>query len=104
MRNIRKGDQIKVISGNERGQEGEVLQVNPKTDRILVRGINLTKRHQRPTARQREGGIIEREGPIHISNVLLICPECDSPARIGFKRDEDGEKMRVCRQCGEMFD
>ena len=104
MRTVRKGDQVKVIAGNERGKEGEVLQVFVKQDRILVRGINFTKRHQRPTARQREGGIIEREGSIHISNVLVICPECDRPTRVGFKRTEDGAKMRVCRQCGEVFD
>jgi len=104
MRTVRKGDQVKVIAGNERGKEGEVLQVFVKQDRILVRGINFTKRHQRPTARQREGGIIEREGSIHISNVLVICPECDRPTRVGFRRTEDGAKMRVCRQCGEVFD
>ncbi|HEY5596062.1 MAG TPA: 50S ribosomal protein L24 [Candidatus Bipolaricaulota bacterium] len=104
MRTVRKGDQVKVIAGNERGKEGEVLQVFVKQDRILVRGINFTKRHQRPTARQREGGIIEREGSIHISNVLVICPECDRPTRVGFRRTEDGTKMRVCRQCGEVFD
>lgn len=104
MRTVRKGDQVKVIAGNERGKEGEVLQVFVKQDRILVRGINFTKRHQRPTARQREGGIIEREGSIHVSNVLVICPECDRPTRVGFRRTEDGAKMRVCRQCGEVFD
>lgn len=104
MRFVRKGDQVKVIAGNERGKEGEVLQVYPKEGRILVRGVNLTKRHQRPSARQREGGIIEREGPIHLSNVMVICPECDRPTRVGFKLDEDGNKMRLCRQCGEMFD
>ncbi len=104
MRNVKRGDQVKVIAGNERGKEGEVLHVYPKTDRILVRGINLTKRHQRPSARQREGGIIEREGTIHLSNVMVICPECDRPARVGFKRDEDGFKTRICRKCGEMFE
>lgn len=104
MRHVRKGDQVKVIAGNERGKEGEVLQVDPQAGRILVRGVNFTKRHQRPTARQREGGIIEREGPIHISNVLVICPECDRPTRVGFERDEEGQKLRVCRQCGEMFE
>ena len=104
MRTVRKGDQVKVITGNERGKEGEVLQVLVKQDRILVRGINFTKRHQRPTARQREGGIIEREGSIHVSNVLVICPECDRPTRVGFRSTDDGAKMRVCRQCGEVFD
>jgi len=104
MQAIRKGDQVKVIAGNDRGKEGEVLQVSPKESRILVRGVNVIKRHQRPTSRQREGGIVEREAQIHVSNALVICPECDHPTRVGFQRDEDGVKMRVCRQCGEMFD
>lgn len=104
MRRLRKGDQVKVISGNERGKEGEVLEVITDKDRVLIRGVNFVKRHQRPTARQREGGIIEREGAIHISNVMVICPECDRPARIGFKLNEDGEKMRLCRKCEEMFE
>ncbi len=104
MRTVRKGDQVKVIAGNERGKEGEVLQVITQKNRILIRGVNLTKRHQRPTARQREGGIIEREGSIHISNVLIICPECDQPTRVGFKQNDDGIKVRICRKCGEEFE
>jgi large subunit ribosomal protein L24 len=104
MRTVRKGDQVKVISGNDRGKEGEVLQVVPGRDRVLVRGVNIQKRHQRPSARQREGGIIEREGLLHISNVMVVCPECDEPARVGFKRNDDGEKMRLCRSCGEEFE
>jgi len=104
MRTVRKGDQVKVIAGNERGKEGEVLQVITQKNRILIRGINLTKRHQRPTARQREGGIIEREGSIHISNVLIICPECDQPTRVGFKQNDEGIKVRTCRKCGEEFE
>ena len=104
MRTVRKGDQVRVIAGNERGKEGEVLSVSTQHERVLVRGINLRKRHQRPTARQREGGIIERESPIHISNVQLLCPECDRPTRVGFKRLEDGGKVRVCRKCNEEFE
>lgn len=100
---IHRGDMVKVIAGNDRGKEGEVLQVFPKESRIIVKGVRMVTRHQRPTARQREGGIIEREGKIHVSNVLLICPECDRPTRVGFKSDEGGEKLRVCRQCGEAF-
>ena len=104
MRTVKKGDQVKVISGNDRGKEGEVLQVIPDRDRVLVRGVNVRKRHQRPTARQREGGIIERESTVHVSNVMVVCPECDEPARIGFKRNDDGEKVRLCRSCGEEFE
>lgn len=102
MRKIRKEDVVRVIRGNDRGKEGEVLKVLPKESRIIVKGVNMLTRHQRPTARQREGGIIEREGPIHISNVLLICPECDRPTRVGFKLRE-GEKLRACKQCGATF-
>jgi large subunit ribosomal protein L24 len=102
MRRIKKGDIVRVISGNDRGKEGEVLKVFPKEDKILVRGVNIITKHQRPTARQREGGIIEREGKIHLSNVLPICPECDSPTRVGFATLEE-EKVRVCKRCGETF-
>lgn len=103
MRKIRKEDIVRVITGNDRGKEGEVLKVLPKEHKIIVKGVNMLTRHQRPTARQREGGIIEREGPIHMSNVLLICPECDRPTRVGFKLTE-GEKLRACKQCGATFD
>jgi len=100
---IRKEDVVRVIAGNDRGKEGEVLKVLPQENRIIVKGVNMLTRHQRPTTRQREGGIIEREGPIDISNVLLICPECDRPTRVGFKIT-DNEKLRACKQCGATFD
>lgn len=104
MLKVKKGDIVKVIAGNYRGQRGEVLKVFPKDQRLIVKGINIIKRHQRPTARQREGGIIEREGPIHLSNVLVICPACDRPTRVGFTSNEVGEKMRVCKQCHGTFE
>ncbi len=103
MRKVRKGDLVKVISGRDRGRIGEVLRVFPKEDRIIVKGVHMIKRHQRPTARQREGGIIEQEGKIHISNVMLICPECDTPTRVGFEITPDGEKLRRCKRCGKAF-
>lgn len=103
MRKVRKGDLVKVISGRDRGRIGEVLRVFPKEDRIIVKGVHMIKRHQRPTARQREGGIIEQEGKIHISNVMLICPECDTPTRVGFEITPDGEKLRRCKHCGKTF-
>lgn len=103
MRKVKVGDLVKVISGNDRGKEGEVLRVYPSEDRIVVENINMITRHQRPTARLREGGIIEQEGPIHISNVLPICPECRRPTRVGFKILENEEKLRQCTKCGESF-
>lgn len=101
---VHKGDIVKVISGNDRGKRGEVMKVNRDDERIIVKGVNIITRHQRPTARQREGGIIEREGTIHSSNVLVVCPNCDTPTRIGFHITEAGEKLRVCKKCNEEFD
>ncbi len=103
MRKVKKGDRVKVTAGNDRGKEGEVLKVFPGEDEIVVENINMITRHQRPTARQREGGIIEQEGPIHISDVLPICPECKKPTRVGFKILENGEKLRLCKKCGQSF-
>lgn len=103
MKKVRKGDLVKVNVGADRGRVGEILRVFPQEDRIIVKGVNMVKRHRRPTARQREGGIIEQEGKIHISDVMVICPECDTPTRIGFEFSADGEKLRKCKQCGRSF-
>lgn len=103
MRKVRKGDLVKVVAGRDRGKVGEVLRVFPAEDRIIVRGVHMVKRYQRPTARQREGGIIEQEGKLALSNVLLICPECDAPTRVGFALSPEGEKVRKCKQCGRTF-
>jgi large subunit ribosomal protein L24 len=104
MLKVKKGDIVKVIAGNDRGKRGEVMRIFPQEQRVIVKGVNIITKHQRPTARQREGGIIEREAPIHISNVLVICPVCDRPTRVGFTFTETGEKLRVCKQCGESFE
>lgn len=104
MLKVKKGDVVKVIAGNDRGKRGEVLKVLREQERLIVKGVNIITRHQRPTARQREGGIIEREGTIHLSNVLVICPSCDRPTRVGFQVSEAGEKMRVCKQCHGTFE
>lgn len=103
MRKVKKGDRVRVIAGNDRGKEGEVLKVFPNEDKIVVENINMITRHQRPTSRQREGGIIEQEGSIRISNVLPVCPECKKPTRIGFRLLKTGEKVRECKKCGESF-
>lgn len=103
MRKVKKGDRVKITAGNDRGKEGEVLKVFPAEDKVVVENINMITRHQRPTARQREGGIIEQEGSVHVSNVLPICPECGKPTRAGFKILENGEKLRLCKKCGQSF-
>ena len=102
MRSVRKGDRVKVIAGNDRGKIGKVLVVYPERDRIVVENIHMITKHQRATQSLREPGIVEREGTIHMSNVLPICPGCGLPTRVGFKT-VDGEKMRRCNQCGETF-
>ncbi|UCF10465.1 MAG: 50S ribosomal protein L24 [Candidatus Bipolaricaulota bacterium] len=102
MHKIRKGDRVKVIAGNDRGKTGKVMVVYPERDRVIVENINMITKHQRATQTLREPGIIKREGTIHISNVLPICPECDVPTRVGFSI-VDGVKMRRCKKCGEIF-
>jgi len=101
---VRRGDLVGVIAGKERGKRGKVLRVLPDRDRVIVEHVNMIKRHQRPTQKLRQGGIIEREGPIHLSNVLLICPRCDRPVRTGVKVLADGRKLRACKRCGEPID
>jgi large subunit ribosomal protein L24 len=100
---IRRGDTVEVKSGREKGQRGEVLRVIPKASRLLVQGIAMRKKHQRQIqtgGRTMSPGIIHFEAPIHISNVQLVCPNCDETTRVGILR-EDGVRKRICKKCGE---
>ena len=101
---IRRGDTVAVMAGKERGKRGKVLRVLRDTGRVLVEKVNMVKRHQRPTQKVRQGGIIERENPLALSNVLVVCGRCDRPVRTGIKVLTDGRKLRVCRRCGEAVD
>jgi len=104
---IKKGNTVEIISGNDRGLRGTVQWMYPQEERVIVSGINIVKKHQRPMRAGRaqvQPGIIEFEAPIHISNVMLVCPRCDQRTRVGFVRREDGSKARVCKQCGEVID
>jgi len=101
---VRRGDTVAVIAGRERGKRGKVLRVLPDDGRVLVEKVNMIKKHQRPTQKLRQGGIIEREGFFALSNVLLVCARCDRPSRSGIKILADGRKIRVCRRCGESID
>ncbi|MCL6471725.1 MAG: 50S ribosomal protein L24 [Firmicutes bacterium] len=96
---IKKGDRVEVIAGKDKGKKGKVLVVQPKKGRVVVEGINMVKRHMRPTQKVPQGGIQEREAPIHVSNVQVICPGCGQPTRIGHRITESGVKVRVCRKC-----
>ena len=98
---LRKGDQVKVIAGRDKGKSGKVLSVNQEKSRCTVERVNLLKRHTRPNpAKNIKGGIVEREGPIHISNLQLICSSCGRPTRMAHQFLADGSKVRACRRCG----
>jgi len=101
---IRKNDTVLVIAGKDRGKKGKVRFAYPKEKRLLVEGINFIKRHSRATGAVRQAGIIEREAPIQVSDVMLLCSKCNHPARVGFRFLADGKKVRVCRSCGEVID
>ncbi|MBI2160914.1 MAG: 50S ribosomal protein L24 [Candidatus Rokubacteria bacterium] len=101
---VRRGDPVAVIAGKERGKRGKVLRVLAADGRVLIEHVNMIKKHQRPTQKLRQGGIIEREGPLALSNVLLVCGRCDKPVRTGIKVLADGRKLRVCKRCGEPVD
>ena len=97
---IKKGDTVKVLSGNDKGKTGEVLEVMPKTQKVVVKGINMKTKHVKPRRQGEEGGIITREFPIHICKLSVVCPKCGKAVRIGFEMDKDN-KVRVCKSCGE---
>ena len=102
---IRKGDTVEVISGDDRGARGSVHRVMPRQQRLVVSGVNMVKKHQRRTGDVRtQFGIIEREAPIHVSNVALVCPRCNAASRVGYQVMEDGTKVRVCRKCHEAIE
>ena len=101
-RKIKKGDKVVVLTGRSKGQTGKVLNVNPTENRALVQGVNMVKRHQRPTQAS-EGGIVEKEAPIHLSNIAMIDPKDDKATRVGFK-DVDGQKVRYAKRSGEALD
>jgi large subunit ribosomal protein L24 len=104
MSHVRRGDTVAVIAGRERGKRGKVLRVLPEAGRVVVEKVNMMKKHQRPTQKLRQGGIIEREAALSLSNVLLVCGRCDKASRAGIKVLGDGRKVRVCRRCGETID
>jgi large subunit ribosomal protein L24 len=101
---IKKNDKVIVLSGKEKGKIGTVLNIDLKKQRLIVEKVNMVKRHSKPSQKAAQGGIIEKEAPLHISNVILICNKCAEPTRIGNRRLEDGSKMRVCKKCNEPVD
>jgi large subunit ribosomal protein L24 len=98
--NIRKGDRVRVLTGKDRGKEGEVMRAIPAAGKVIVEGVNIARKHQRPTRATQQGGIIDRDMPLPVSNVALVCPSCGKPTRVGYKIDASGQKARVCKRCG----
>ena len=96
---IKKGDTVKVLSGKDKGKTGEVLEILPKTNKIVVKGINIIKKHTKPRKQGEEGGILSMEGAIHVAKVNVVCPKCGKATKIGYS-EEKGEKVRVCKKCG----
>ncbi len=101
--NIRKDDTVLVLTGKYKGKKGKVLRAMPAEGRVIVVGVNMRKKHQKPTKDMQQGGIVEAEGPIDVSNVMLVCPRCSKPTRLSFKVSGMG-KVRVCQKCGEAID
>jgi large subunit ribosomal protein L24 len=101
---IRKGDRVVVVTGSDRGKQGEVLQVLPKENRAVVQGVNVAKHHTKPKGMGQQGGIVEKEATIHLSNIKLLDPKTDKPTRIGFKVLENGAKVRVAKATGNVIE
>ncbi len=105
---VHKNDSVVVIAGNYLGKSGKVLKVFREKTRVIIEGVNIIKRHTRPSQKNPQGGIVQKEAPIHISNVMVVCPKCNTPSRLGHSPVTDSSSgrhrmMRVCRNCGEMF-
>ncbi len=98
---VKKDDMVLIISGDDRGKKGKVLEVSPKEGKVIVEGRNMVKKHVKPRRMGDPGGIIESAGAMYASKVMVICPHCDKPTRVGYKKFADGTKSRICKRCGE---
>ncbi len=96
---IRKGDRVQVLHGKDRGKSGDVMRAIPSENKVIVEGVNISKRHSRPRRGTMQGGIIDKDMPMHVASVAIICSSC-GPTRIGYRQDEQGRKIRVCKKCG----
>lgn len=101
---VKKGDTVVIISGKDKGKKGKVLEAMPKDHRVIVEGVNMTTKHQKPTAKVQQGGIVHQEGPIHVSNVMIWDNKAKAPTRVGYKVLDDGKKVRVSRKSGETIE
>lgn len=103
MLKVKKGDKVRIIQGEYRGKTGKVLRIEPGGNILFVEGINIIKKHTRQKSQRQPGGIISKEGPVRISNIKVICPNCGKPVRVGFELKSSGEKSRICKKCGQQM-
>ncbi|MEI7904098.1 MAG: 50S ribosomal protein L24 [Candidatus Firestonebacteria bacterium] len=105
---LKKGDNVQVISGDDKGKKGKILKIFPLEDRetfkVIVEGVNFVKRHTRPNKQAQQGGIIQKEAPMYVAKLMLICPRCNKPTKIGKKTLKDGKKSRMCKKCSEVIE
>lgn len=101
---LKKGDNVVIIAGKEKGKRGKILHVSPSNNRAIVEALNMTVHHERPSRTNPQGGILQKEAPLNASNLMLVCPKCGKPARVGRTILEDGGKVRVCKKCSEVID
>ena len=100
---VKKGDKVQVISGKDKGKQGTVLRALPQEGKVVVEGVAIVKKAQRPTQQNQRGGIVQKEAAIDVSNVKLVCPSCGKPTRVGHEHDDNGDPVRVCKKCGARF-
>ncbi len=101
---VHRDDNVKVLAGRDKGKTGRVIRVFPKGERVLVEKVNLVKRHTRPNQQVPQGGIVEKESPVHVSNVMVVCNKCGKPTRVAHKTLSSGQKVRLCKKCHEILD
>lgn len=104
MERLRKGDQVVVIAGKDKGKKGEIIQSLSSSDKLLVKGLNLVKKSVKKSKEKPNGGFVEVEAPIHASNAMLVCPKCGKGVRVGVKIGKNGEKVRICKKCDHKFE
>lgn len=102
--NVRKGDTVMVLSGKYRGRKGKIIRVETDDRAVVIEGVNVVKKHQKPRGKMMQGGIVDKEAPVRRDKVMLVCPRCGKPSRVGRTRLEDGRLVRTCHRCGEVVD
>jgi len=103
MARLKKNDTVKILAGKDKGKSGKILFVFPDKNRALVQGLNMIKKHARRTREDQQGGVIQKESPMHISNLMVVCQKCGKPTKIGFSALSDGTKIRICKKCKELI-